>query len=169
MITPDYCQAMARYNAWQNIQIAEALKGQPRDVLTLERGAFFGSILGTLSHLLWGDLMWMARFSSQVARPDGTIATSARLVADLPAWRQRRGTADRAITDWAAQVTAEALTGDLVWFSGAARQEVRRPLAFCVAHMFNHQTHHRGQVHALMTEAGLTAPVSDLFLTPEVA
>ncbi|MEQ9176308.1 MAG: DinB family protein, partial [Alphaproteobacteria bacterium] len=62
MITPEYCRMMARYNAWQNRQLTESLDAQPLEVLTEDRGAFFGSILGTLNHLLWGDRMWMARF-----------------------------------------------------------------------------------------------------------
>ena len=160
---------MARYNAWQNSQLAKALEGQPAAVLTQDRGAFFGSILGTLSHLLWGDLMWMSRFDQQVETPGGTIAKSVRLVSDFQDWRQRRDAADHVITSWADALSAETLEADLVWISGAANREVTRPKAFCVAHMFNHQTHHRGQVHALMTGAGLTGAVSDLFFLPEAA
>ncbi|MEL7013378.1 MAG: DinB family protein, partial [Pseudomonadota bacterium] len=129
----------------------------------------FGSIMGTLSHLLWGDLTWMARFDTTLDKPGGTIAKSVGLVNDLRQWRAKRQDTDAAIINWAGGLTGEALVGDLLWFSGAASREVRRPLAFCVAHMFNHQTHHRGQLHAMMTDVGLKAPVSDLFLLPEVA
>ncbi|MEM6727609.1 MAG: DinB family protein, partial [Pseudomonadota bacterium] len=54
--------------------------------------------------------------------------------------------------------------GDLSWFSGALGRDVTKPLAFCVAHFFNHQTHHRGQIHAMLTAAGHVPPDTDLFL-----
>ena len=63
MISPHYCQTMARYNAWQNAQLIDAVTPLDAEALLAERGAFFGSILGTLNHLLWGDGVWMARFS----------------------------------------------------------------------------------------------------------
>jgi len=59
--------------------------------------------------------------------------------------------------------------GNLTWYSGAADREVTKPMALCVAHFFNHQTHHRGQLHAMLTADGMEAPVSDLFLMPEGA
>jgi len=62
LITPDYCRTMARYNAWQNNGIRKIVDVMDEDALRLDRGAFFGSILGTLNHLLWGDQLWMSRF-----------------------------------------------------------------------------------------------------------
>ncbi|MEM6375089.1 MAG: DinB family protein [Pseudomonadota bacterium] len=169
MITPDFCRQMASYNLWQNEQIRQALEDQPANLLSEDRGAFFGSILGTLSHLLWGDLMWMARFEAGLDAPGGTLAESARMVSDFRRWQKMRRETDKTLCAWAAALPEEALQGDLVWFSAAAQKEMRSPLGLCVAHMFNHQTHHRGQVHAMMTAAQLRAPVSDLFLMPEAA
>ena len=62
MITPAYVQLMARYNAWQNLSIYTAARGLSTEDRQQDRGAFFGSIQGTLCHLAWGDLMWMSRF-----------------------------------------------------------------------------------------------------------
>ncbi len=62
MIDRDYCIAMAHYNAWQNTQLTDSLDGVGDAVLRQDRGAFFGSILGTLNHVLWGDTLWMSRF-----------------------------------------------------------------------------------------------------------
>jgi len=167
MITPDYCRAMARYNAWQNSQIAATIETVPLADLTAGRGAFFGSILGTLNHLLWADAMWMSRFDPTQARPEGGIGDSAALCPTAGVWEAGRFALDGRIAQWAARLSAIRLTGDLTWHSGVTGREMRRPLAFCVVHMFNHQTHHRGQVHAMLTAAGLAAPVSDLALMPD--
>ncbi len=167
MITPDYCRVMACYNAWQNRQLAEALDGQPLDLLTEERGAFFGSILGTLNHLSWGDMMWMSRFDPSVEAPDMGIKDSPGLHPTLGAWSAQRYHLDGKIRHWANALRAMDLVGDLVWQSVLLGREMRTPMGASVAHMFNHQTHHRGQVHAMMTAAGLAAPVSDLMLMPE--
>lgn len=167
MITPEYCRTMARYNAWQNRQYADCLTDMPFADLTRDRGAFFGSILGTLSHLIWADRAWMARFDPSVDSPAGGIAESISLCPTLGAWSAERHHLDGKIRHWAEALRAIDLSGDLTWQSASTGGEMRAPLAACIAHMFNHQTHHRGQIHAMMTAAGLPAPVSDLFLLPE--
>ena len=165
MITPAYCQTMARYNAWQNHSLftaADALTPEARDA---DRGAFFGSIRATLSHLMWGDLMWMARFDGSES-PGGSIGDSpqrfdwAMLMADRPKL-------DARIAGWAWMVSAEDLAGDLRWYSGALGRDLTKPYALCVMHVFNHQTHHRGQVHALLTAAGAQPDATDLPFMPD--
>ena len=168
MIEAGYARMMGRYNSWQNNQLFDIIDVIDPAETTRQRGAFFGSIQGTLNHLLWGDAMWMARFDGG-AKPDGGIADSVALHASLPDWRAARRDMDARITAWAEALSDAALKADLTWFSGAAGREVRRPLGLLVVHMFNHQTHHRGQVHKMLTEAGASAPVSDLFLMPEDA
>ncbi len=168
MIDPDYARRMARYNAWQNRQMAEALDGVALEVLREDHGAFFGSILGTLSHVLWADRVWMHRFApDRVAAPGRSIAESPDLCPTFGVWDADRFALDGQIGLWAERLHAVDLTGDLTWYSGALGREVCKPVALCVVHMFNHQTHHRGQVHAMMTRAGLAAPVTDLFAMPE--
>ncbi|MEM9552168.1 MAG: DinB family protein [Pseudomonadota bacterium] len=168
MIDRGYCVTMARYNAWQNAQIDEALVDWSPEDLTRNRGAFFGSMLGTLNHLLWGDVIWMSRFDGGPA-PDGGIPDSPDRHTTLAGWRDERYATDARIRTWANALDDTALQSDLTWFSGALNKEVRRPRALCITHMFNHQTHHRGQVHAMLTAAGSAAPVSDLFVMPEEA
>ena len=73
---------------------------------------------------------------------------------------------DKAITAWADQVSADWLASDLSWYSGAAGRDMVSPVWFCVTHFFNHQTHHRGQVHAMLTAAGAKPDDTDLFLMP---
>lgn len=167
MITPEYCRKMARYNAWQTGQYAELLKPLPLAGLTQDRGAFFGSILGTLNHLLWADQIWMSRIDPSVEPPECGIAESVQSCPNLGAWHAERHHLDGKIGHWAACLRAVDLTGDLRFYSASLQAETCKPLADCIAHMFNHQTHHRGQIHAMMTAAGLSAPVSDLFLLPE--
>lgn len=168
MIGPAYPRQMARYNAWQNRQIHAALDGASLDDLRADHGAFFGSILGTLSHILWADRIWMSRFAPDlVGAPEGGIEGSPELCPTLAVWSAERFVTDAAIARWADKLHALDLTGDLTWHSGALGREVSKPKALCVVHMFNHQTHHRGQLHAMMTRAGFHAPVSDLFAMPE--
>lgn len=161
-----YCEMMARYNTWQNRQVFDLLRDVDPAELTRDRGAFFGSILATLSHLLWGDHIWMSRFDGGSA-PDVGGEQSTVYVPTLGAWEAERFRMDGRIRLWAEALDNVDLQGDLVWYSGLSGRELSKPLAQCVVGMFNHQTHHRGQVHAMMTAAGLTAPVSDLIFMPE--
>ena len=167
MITPSYCALMARYNAWQNRQLVTALDPVPAAEVVADRGSFFGSILGTLNHILWADQIWMSRFDDRFEKPGGGIPESPTLCPDYPTWRDARASMDARMAEWAAGLGHDELAGDVAWYSGAAERDVVKPRAFCISHMFNHQTHHRGQVHTMMTSAGLTGNTSDLFLIPE--
>jgi uncharacterized damage-inducible protein DinB len=161
-----YVQRMARYNRWQNANLygaADALSDEER---RRERGAFFGSIHQTLSHLMWGDRIWMSRFAG-TPRPQGGIPESIALYPDWDALKRERTAFDNVIADWADRLDPAWLAGDLTWFSGAAKRELTRPAAMLVAHFFNHQTHHRGQVHCLLTQAGVKPADTDLMLMPD--
>lgn len=166
MITPAYARTMARYNRWQNARILAACDTLAPEALSTDRGAFFGSILGTLSHLLWGDAIWMSRFDNW-DKPHVGLKDSASFIPDWDALRRLRPGDDGRIVAWADGLPGDGLAGDLTWFSGAAGREVSKPLALCVAHFFNHQTHHRGQVHAMLTAAGARPGDTDLFLMPD--
>lgn len=167
MIEPGYVRSMARYNAWQNRQLTDALTGVEDAVLREERGAFFGSIMSTLNHILWGDNMWMSRFTDSVAPPSIPAAQHKDFTPTFAVWSAERFRMDGAIRMWADTVRAVDLHGPLTWHSGMTGRDMIKPVGLCIAHMFNHQTHHRGQVHAMMTQAGLNAPVTDLCFMPE--
>jgi len=166
LITPTYCQTMARYNAWQNTGLRELLKDVPTADLTKDRGAFFGSVLGTLNHLLWADTIWMSRFdggpSSDVPLKDSLTMTPTAAV-----WSADRFRMDGRISLWAKDLKAIDLVGDLSWYSGAMKRQMTRPKAICVMQLFNHQTHHRGQVHALLTQMGLKPQDTDIPFMPD--
>jgi uncharacterized damage-inducible protein DinB len=166
-VTPAFVRTMAAYNAGMNIRLYEA-SGRLSDAARREpRGAFWGSIHGTLNHLLWGDQIWMSRFDGWPA-PTATQKDSAGLVADFGALRQARAAADAKITAFAARVDEAWLAADQTWFSGAAGRELSMARSFLMMHFFNHQTHHRGQAHTMITAAGEKTGDTDLFLIPEV-
>jgi uncharacterized damage-inducible protein DinB len=166
MITPDFVRLMARYNAWQNRSLYAAADGLDDAARRAERGAFFGSIHGTLSHLLWGDCVWLSRFGVGEA-PDGGIAGSPGFESDWTRLSARRAEADKRTLEWAERVESGWLSGAISWRSAVLRGEVTKPAGLCVAHFFNHQTHHRGQVHAMLTAAGARPEDTDLFALPD--
>ena len=165
MIGPAYARTMARYNAWQNASLLDAADGLDEAAREADRGAHFGSIRATFSHLLWADAVWMSRLAGW-AKPPGGIADSVGFEAEWARLRAARAEADARIVAWADGLAEGALDGDLAWWSGAAGHEVARSRALCAAHMFNHQTHHRGQIHAMLTAAGARPGDTDLFLMP---
>lgn len=163
MITPAYCRTMAAYNAEMNRRFYAAAATLDDAARHRLRGAFFGSLHGTLCHLVWGDTMWMSRFDGG-APPPVKLPESPRMIADFAILRATREALDARIEAWAAGLDQSRLDGDLTWFSGAVGREVRRPMALLAMHFFNHQTHHRGQAHALLTAEGASTGDTDLFL-----
>jgi len=166
MIDAAYVQRMSRYNRWQNENLYGVADRLPDDARRLDRGAFFGSIHNTLSHLLWADRQWMSRFSDW-PKPGGGIAGSVSLYPDWDVLKRERAAVDAKIIAWADALDPDWTRGDLTWFSGAINREVSRPRWQVVVHFFNHQTHHRGQVHAMLTQAGGKPHDTDLFVMPE--
>ena len=167
LVQPDYVRLLARYNLWQNRSLLAAADSLEDAARVADRGAFFRSIAGTLSHLLWGDLIWMSRFDGG-EKPAGGIAGSDGLFTDWAGYKAVRVGTDLRIIEWAEQLQPDDLSGDLIWFSAALGQTVTRPKGLLVAHMFNHQTHHRGQVHAMLTAAGTRPGDTDLFIMPDL-
>lgn len=165
MITSEYCQTMARYNAWQNHSLYHAAKGLDAAARELDRGAFWGGIRKTLAHLLWGDLIWIARFDGGAG--PGIGGMEAFDAYDWATLWDERPKLDARIAAWAWGVTAAELEGDLTWYSGFLGHEMTRSKALCVVQLFNHQTHHRGQVHAMLTAAGAKPDDTDMQLLPD--
>jgi uncharacterized damage-inducible protein DinB len=166
MIDAAYVQRLARYNRWQNENlygVADRLSDEER---RRDRGAFFGSIHGTLSHLLWGDCMWMSRFSD-VPKPTVGIAASAALYPDWDELKRERNGMDQHILHWSDNIDPKWLSGSHTWFSAAAKREMSKSRWEVVVHFFNHQTHHRGQVHAMLMQAGGKPSDTDFFMLPE--
>jgi uncharacterized damage-inducible protein DinB len=165
MIGADYVRAMARYNAWQNRSLYAAGASLSSEQRVEDRGAFFGSIHGTLSHLMWGDQQWMSRFAPGLAqKPPPLVRQSPGNYPDWEDLKARRLAFDATIVHWADGLEPNWLSGQLTWYSGIAKADVTKPRWFLVMHFFNHQTHHRGQVHAMLTAAGAEPEDTDLML-----
>lgn len=166
MPSKNYVLTMARYNQWQNeslIQAANELSGDDRQ---RDRGSFFHSIQKTFSHILWGDQIWVSRFAGTEA-PSGGIAESVDHFSDWIAFQEERKRFDAVILDWAHSVDDAWFSGDLSWFSGALGRDVTRPKAMLSIQLFNHQTHHRGQIHAMLTAAGAHPDDTDVPFMPD--
>ena len=166
LVFPEYCVAMACYNAWQNKQLRAVFETLSEVELRRNRKAFFGSLMKTANHLLWGDALWMSRFDGG-SGPDVGPEQHVEFTPTPAVWSGERFRMDARILKWADSLHAVDLKGDLTWYSGALKQNISKPLSLCIVGFFNHQTHHRGQIHAMLTAAGATAPVTDLFIMPE--
>ncbi|HEY0419421.1 MAG TPA: DinB family protein [Acetobacteraceae bacterium] len=161
MITPTFVQTMAQYNAEMNRRWYAAADRLTDAQRREDGGAFWGSVHGTLCHILWADRMWMSRFAGW-DKPTVIQKDSAGLIADWGELSRARVADDARIIEWSEALTPEWLAQDLVWFSGGAGREMTKPRALTVTHLFNHQTHHRGQAHALLSRFGQDTRGTDL-------
>ncbi|RNF33024.1 DinB family protein [Paracoccus methylarcula] len=166
MPNPEYALTMARYNLWQNETLLNAADNLSAEERARDRGAFFGSIQKTFSHIMWGDMIWMSRFAGTPCPPGG-LAESVLLADDWTAFRKKRQVLDEWILQWAHEVSPEWFEGELSWFSVAIGCELSKAKTTVVLHMFNHQTHHRGQIHAMLTAAGIKPGDTDVPFMPE--
>lgn len=167
MITAGYVQKMAAYNRWMNRAIYDACEALSDADRRKDCGAFFGSIHATLNHILWADQIWMHRLAG-TARPAAPGIPAS--VSQYEAWedlRAKRAAFDEVIGNWAVVLEPSTLEGDLTWHSGATGRELSKRRWVAITHMFNHQTHHRGQVHCLLTQFGVKTPVTDIPFMPE--
>lgn len=169
---------LAEYNRWMNDKVYEAAGRLDAGALAADRGAFFGSILGTLNHLAAADLIWLGRFREHPVRPALLEALDAwpvpasldhLLYADFAELRAHRRQLDALIVDWAAALREPDLDIPLE-YRNTRGVLARRDLGSLAVHLFNHQTHHRGQATTLLTQAGEDVGVTDLLmLIPNLA
>lgn len=164
-MTPDFAATMARYNRWMNEKLYAVAETLTDDERKKDRGAFFGSIHRTLNHVLLADRVWLARFTGAVLEPGelgpGGIRTlDQELHADFDALRRERAKTDDAIDAFVATLTDAKLAGPLRYLRHGVLNEFA--LWQGVAQLFNHETHHRGQVTTLLMQAGRDPGVTDL-------
>ena len=155
---PDFVR-FADYNAWANARLYDAVATLSPDALRAERpAAFFHSILGTLNHLLVADRIWLDRFQHL---PPAHGRLDEIVHDDLDALRAARVSEDARIRRFVDGLREADLDANLAYkkSDGSAQGDRLGPL---LAHLFNHQTHHRGQAHALIQEAGVSPPPLDL-------
>lgn len=166
MISNDFVQQMAQYNHWQNglmYASADSLTDAQRKQ---DCGAFFGSLHTTLAHILWADRVWMNRFTGTPATSPKDNQGRGEAYSDWARLEAERQAFDKEILTWAAAVSDAWLAADFTWSNIAGTRTATLPAWKLVSHFFNHQTHHRGQAHALLTRFGAATEDTDLFLMP---
>ncbi len=163
MYTGNYAQLMAEYNRWMNEKLYAACAKLSDAERKRDRGAFFKSIHGTLNHLLLGDRWWLPRFSHRTYE---TQPIGVDLYSDFTELRAARAAMDRDILEWAAGVTAQWLNEPMTWTSKLYGITQTHPRWVLVSQMFNHQTHHRGQITTLLSQQGIDVGVTDIPMLP---
>ena len=152
-------QMFAAYNQWANKLLYEAARRLPDEDYRRDRGAFFKSVHGTLNHILVGDRIWMKRFTGEGDAPKRLDAILCDELETLVVERERE---DARIIEWVSGLDAKALAGRFTYTTITDMRTISQRVAPAMSHFFNHQTHHRGQAHALLTGFGLEAPSLDL-------
>jgi uncharacterized damage-inducible protein DinB len=154
------------YNAWANGRLYDAAAQLSAEQYRADRGAFFKSVHGTLNHLLVTDRIWMARFTGEGDAPNRLDAI---LFETLETLRAARTAEDRRITDFVEGLDDRRIAGTIKFRRVSSPEQFEQQLAPALAHLFNHQTHHRGQVHALLTGLLGQAPELDLLYFQRLA
>ncbi len=164
MLSPEWLGASARYNRWMNDKLyglAATLSDESRK---RDGGAFFKSIHGTFNHILLADRVWLARFQGVIVPAEfmgpGIRSLDQELYPNFEDLRRQRALTDDELSTWVAGLTHEKLAAPLVYMRRGQQQAF--PLWWAVAHAFNHQTHHRGQITSLLTQQGSDPGVTDL-------
>ncbi|ASW06070.1 DinB family protein [Rhizobium sp. 11515TR] len=150
---------LADYNRWANVQVYDAAADLSDTEFHEDRGAFFGSLHGTLNHLLLTDRLWMHRFNGT----GGVPASLGTVLHDtLEGLHSLREAEDRNIITWLETLDTDALAADITYTSILRPGAITVPLHAAVSHMFNHHTHHRGQCHTILTSMGKRSLELDL-------
>lgn len=161
---------MAEYNAWMNDKLYAAAAQLSAAELTVEREAFFGSIIGTLNHIAVADRIWLARFAAHPADHRALdpirglpvpTALDQILFADIAELFSHRKVLDGVIKVWAGALSEDDLR-HVLHYANTRGVAASKRFEHLVMHFFNHQTHHRGQVSTLLSQAGVDVGVTDL-------
>jgi uncharacterized damage-inducible protein DinB len=150
---------MAAYNRWANRLVYAAAGDLAPADLVRPTGAFFGSLLNTLNHVLVADRIWLKRFTGEGDAPKQLDAILYDDLAELTAAREDE---DQRIVSWIGSLDAEKLAGRFTYTTATDMRTVSQRLAPALAHFFNHQTHHRGQAHMILTSLGAPSLALDL-------
>lgn len=155
-----HLRRMARYNRWANARLYDACAELAEDEYQKPRQAFFGSLHGTLCHLLVTDWIWMDRIE---AKPSRGLELDHRPFAGFAELRPAREAQDAHIVAFADRLDDAMVAADVVYRRvTAGGGDMRTPLHLCLLHMFNHETHHRGQAHDQLTQTPVPPPPLDL-------
>jgi uncharacterized damage-inducible protein DinB len=159
----EYAKTMAAYNRWMNDRIYAACAKLSDEQRKRDMGAFFKSIHGTLNHILLGDRLWFGRFTGV---PFAVQALNQELYADFAELRAQRSKTDEDIIAWVNSLSGSEFAGQMSYMSTVNPQPRTYPFWVAVTQLFNHQTHHRGQVTTLLMQQGIDPGVTDLIWLP---
>lgn len=165
MYDGSYYQLMAQYNLWMNQKIYTICSDIPDEKRKQDLGGFFKSIHGTLNHLLYGDKAWMGRFTN---KPFSVKASAQELYSDFDTLKVEREKTDKEILEWSKHLDSEWLSQEFEYTSNVDNKRRILPSWVLVTHMFNHQTHHRGQVTTLIKQLGYDPGVTDIPWLPSL-
>lgn len=152
-------QAMCRYNHWMNEKLYEVCAQMPDELRKEDRGAWFGSMHGILNHLLLADRIWLGRFTGV---PFAARSLDEELYRDFQTLRHERAKTDKDLSRWLNALDEEQLLMPFTYSMMTNPQQITQPLWEAALHLFNHQTHHRGQLTTLMEQAGYDSGGTDL-------
>ncbi|MEM7042680.1 MAG: DinB family protein [Pseudomonadota bacterium] len=155
----DHLCRMARYNRWANARLYDACEAVDDTTYHAEGSMFFGSIHGTLNHILVGDRIWLARILEE---PAPGLKLDDRPFSDIATLRRAREDEDRKMIDLTESYDEGGIDADVTYRMVTRPGEVTTPLHLCWLHLFNHQTHHRGQVHDRLVQTSVAPPPLDL-------
>lgn len=154
-------QMLAAYNGWANKQLFDGVSVLSESEYRQDAGLYYKSIHATLNHLLGNDRLWMKRFTGEGDHPKTPDAILYLALSDL---RAARVLEDARILDWLEGLPVTAITGRFIYHNMSDMRTISQRLAPALAHMFNHQTHYRGQVHAALTMLKHAAPHLDMMV-----
>lgn len=149
----------AAYNGWANARLYDAASALSEEEFRRPTGAFFSSMMGTLNHVLVADRIWLKRFTGEGAAP---ARLDEILHHDFAELRKAREEEDAFISAWIGSMDDRDFTGRFAYMTVSDMRTVSQRLAPALAHFFNHQTHHRGQAHMILTSLGKPSVELDL-------
>jgi uncharacterized damage-inducible protein DinB len=155
----DHFRMFADYNRWANRRLYAAMAELPEAEFRQDKGAFFGSLHGTLNHILAADRIWIKRFTKEGEAPSRLDAI---LHEDLAALTAARAAEDERIISWVGSLDEGQLNAHFTYSPLTMPGDITQRLGPTLAHFFNHQTHHRGQAHATLTALGRPSLTLDL-------
>ena len=166
MIDTAYARTMARYDRWQNRSLIIAADRLTDAERWQDRGAFFRSIAETLNHILWDHRVWLARQrgETEVIKEVGSSHPYTDTPRNWSDYKRERTALDEEIRIWCEALSDADVSSSIKWMRGDI--PVETDFGFSLVHMFNHATHHRGQVHAMLTAVGIDPGSTDLPMLP---
>ncbi len=172
MIKKQYAQLMAKYNTWQNGELIKAVGNLDKILLNKDLGIFFGSIQATCNHILWADNLWFSRimqkpelYANLPKKSDNIYQNSRLICEDFAQYAKNRAAMDAMIEEWA-NTTNDEFLSSILHYKTTEGTDKQNYAAIAICQVFNHQTHHRGQIHGALGQVGVKPYETDLPALP---